>query len=1034
MSSDFPKEARSTSPRLVDRTAICAGARKREFAFALALFALTTLAFPAVEVRTLGGGRGTATGLDYGFFDGNMLEVSQFHTPVGAAVDAAGQVYIADRDNGAIRKLDLANNRSSTVVSGLDQPLAVAIAGPNDLYVLTKGDGLVTRFDRSGTPSVVASGLSSPTAMTLDANMNLFLTEERGTVVHVPAGGGSPRLVATGLNRPNGIAALDSGLLVVSDTGNNRVCFINRDNGQTVQQIGTGEAGFRDGAASTAKFNQPQQIAKTPSGNIVVADRFNHRVRLIDFDGAVSTIYGVDPSAWEGPACLDCEPIILPGWLDGTADFAEAREPVGVAVSRDGKLYATEVYYHLVREITGITFSAAAGVTDTNLVVLSPTIYPSSGFFPLGQAITVVNPNPTTFLPSSIYYTTDGSEPTTNSFSLALTGNSGTIFWSSPTRDLTSLRLKAYVGSQASIEVSGTPSPVSEIGVPRDIVAGMGSTVVLPVVVNLRTDDPLKSLQFRVEVTPASPNAPMISPTFSAMSISTNDFIRVATSDKDDSASSTNKTFFNVADYVLGDARGLVVTMIGTNANFSAKNFAVVAMLSVPIPAGAKPGESYQIDVVNPSGTSDGIQSAVPLTPMPPRFITIQNISYEVGDTARAIWYNSDTAGLGFGDGTIDNADVNNAFSASLGVRVPHEFSDLFDAMDAFPQDTMDTAGGDGLIRFLDWQIILQRSLGLDQSRWIRTWSEGGVRVARSIAPTSDRGLRSTKATLVESLAPGAVWYRQASIKAISIEAVRPGLPVDVPVYLSVAPGERLAGLAFRATVHGEGTAPALFEPMHFIAGPNIPNPIQSVGQSSGDLLCGWSLVPSPAFAPALQGTTLLGYLRVTLPARAAQDHSYTVRFQNADGAPDLQSQYDLETIPGSLWVLTPAAKPAETISDEWKLHFFGSVDGQNTPADADPDGDGNSNQLEYQAGTDPVNKSSCLHLGAPAWDSARNAFVLRWLSAPGKIYSLESSSDLAGAKWDLPATNLFGNGFVQEFPITNDTHGSRFYRLRLQH
>src|SRR5262249_51726700 len=160
--------------------------------------------------------------------------------------------------------------------------------------------------------------------------------------------------------------------------------------------------------------------------------------------------------------------------------------------------------------------------------------------------------------------------------------------------------------------------------------------------------DPLKSLQFRVEVTPASPNALMIPPTFAALSITTNDFIRVATPNKDDSARGANETFFNVSDYTLGNTRGLVVTMVGTNANFSAKNFSVVVMLSVPIPITARAGDTYRIEVVKPSGTSDGIQDSVPLTTMPPRLITVQSISYEVGDTARAIWYNADPSSLGF--------------------------------------------------------------------------------------------------------------------------------------------------------------------------------------------------------------------------------------------------------------------------------------------------------------------------------------------------------------------------------------------------
>src|ERR1019366_6097008 len=108
--------------------------------------------------------------------------------------------------------------------------------------------------------------------------------------------------------------------------------------------------------------------------------------------------------------------MILPGWLDGSAEFAEAREPVGVAVGNDGTIYTTEVFYHLVREVTGAAFNGGGDGGSTNIVVLPPAISPNSGYYPMGQIITVANPNSSSLLPSVVYYTTDGTEPTTNSF------------------------------------------------------------------------------------------------------------------------------------------------------------------------------------------------------------------------------------------------------------------------------------------------------------------------------------------------------------------------------------------------------------------------------------------------------------------------------------------------------------------------------------------------------------------------------------------------------------------------------------------
>ncbi|MSU64123.1 MAG: hypothetical protein EXS31_17310 [Pedosphaera sp.] len=1002
----------------------------RSFFTGLAILSTVANTTAQMKVRTIGGGRLTATGKDFGFIDGNTLQSSQFHTPVGIAVDPSGILFVADRDNGSLRRVDVAANRSSTLVLGLNQPVAVAVPDVNEIYVLTRGDGSITKFDRFGTSTPVASGLSSPNALALDNQKNIYVAEEGGAIIRISGANGSTKIIASGFNRPAGIAVLDSGAIAVSDTGNNQVLFINAVDGHSLLQIGSGKAGFRDGLAASAQFNQPMQLASAPNGGVVVADLANNRVRQIDIFGTVSTIYGIDPTKWEGPECLTCSPVILPGWYDAGEEFAEAREPMGVAVTRAGKLYTTEVYYHIVREVTGAGFSGGSS-GGPDLVVLPPIISPNSGFFPSGQIITVVNPNANVLLPTSVFYTTDGTSPTTNSLRVPLAGNSGTINWAHPTRDLTSLRLKAFVGTQASEEISGVPSSENVIGIPRNVVGGMGSTLAIPVVVNLRTNTPLKSLQFRVEVSPVTPGAAMVPPTFDALSIRTNDFIVLATSDRAAGTPATN--YFNASPYELGSARGLVVSMIGTNSNLSVSSFSVVAMLSVPIPTTAKAGDLYQIEVLRPSATSDGIQASVPLAPMEPHFITVKNVSYEAGDSARSVWYNADIPGLGVGDGVLDNADVNNAFSASMGVRVPFRFSDLFDAMDAFPEDREDAVGGDGLIRFLDWQLILMRSLGLDSSRWMRTWSEGGIRTARRLEGGTANAKGSSPATVVTGTAPGSVWVRQATITATSLDGVDRGVPLDVPVTVTVAPGSSLAGLAFRIMVEPEGSAPEIVTPVQFIPAPEIANPLQSPGLSPSDLLCGWSLVPSPAFKPALQGTTLLGHLRVTLPTWASQGQFYHVRFLNADGSPNLKTQYDVETVSSRLGILTPASHSVSRLPDEWKIRFFGSTGAPEAQTNADSDGDGVSNIAEYLTGTDPTRSDSRLQLDGPAWSPQRNAPVLRWLSAPNKFYTIEYTINLLDGVWTELASDVPGDGFVQEFAIDQNNAGNQFYRLRVK-
>lgn len=998
----------------------------------------------AASVTTIGGGRHTATGPDSGFFDGNTMQVSQFHTPSGLGVDGAGILYLADRGNGAIRRVDVANNRSTTILSNLQAPAAVAVKSASEILFVTYGDGRLTQVDRFGTATLVATGLVRPTALALEGASTAYVTEEGGAIIRVNLATGALSTVATGLSRPSGIAVLGSGLLAVSDTGRHQVLFINPANGQTSVRIGEGTAGFRDGPPNLARFHEPHHLARTPAGSLVVADRLNHKVRLIDVQGTVTTLYGVNPSAWEGPECTTCDPVILPGWYDETEDFAEAREPLGVAVSANGTVFTTEVYYHILRQVTGadltggVVLNPGGGGTggggggNTNLVVLPPTISPSHGYFPMGQRVTVNNPNSSAFFPTAVYYTTDGSEPTTNSFRLETIGGTGTILWRDARRDLTALRLKAYVGAEASATVSGRPAPVSEIGVPRDLRAGMGSTLFVPVVVNLRANDPLKSLQFRIEITPLTPGAPVIPETFKANSVSTNDFIRLVTADER-TATAGGVSTFQSAGYLFDRTRGLAVTMIGTNANFSVRDFAAVALLTVPVPTNASVGDRYAIEVIRPSGTADGFQQSVPLTAMPARVISVDRVSYEVGDTAAGYWYNSDEPGLGFGDGVLDNADVNNVFNAALGFHLPPLSSDMFDAMDTYPEDAEGFAGGDGLIRFLDWQVVLLRSLGLDPNRWVRSWTDGGARTARNLHQGTVRSQRASPATTLTAPPPGEVWHRQATLHAGTLENVRPGVSVDVPVHLHVAPGEAVSGLAFRAVLTPADRSPALFAPMQFIPAAGTPAPLQSSGRSFNELLCGWALVPAPAFQPAIEGSRLLGHLRIPIPGSSLEGDAYTLSFENVDGAPSLSRQYDLESLPGRLWVLSRARRAAAGISDEWNVRFFGSATAADADPDADPDGDGFTNAVEYRAGTDPTNPDSALRLQPPVREAATGRVKLRWLSAPGKSYTLESTTDLTGRNWIPVAHDLPGDGYLKEWPVADSPQGSRFYRIRLQ-
>jgi hypothetical protein len=990
----------------------------------LLVFCLTAISTPAQTVITLGGGRLVNTGSDAGFLDGHVLQESQFNFPHGLALDASGKLYVADRLNGALRRLDLSANRSTTVLRNLNQPMAVAVNATNTVFVLTHGDGAIHKLDRFGNPGIVTTGLNQPTAFTLSTNGFFYVAQQAGTILRVNSGTGSSTVIASGFNQPGGIALLHNGLLAISETGAHRVRLINPQSGQMMLQIGSGSPGFRNGPAEIALFNQPHQVAPAPNGGVVVADRMNHRVRLISPDGIVTTIYGIDPLLWEGPECVTCNPVILPGWYDGNAEFAEARDPVGVAVSPSGELFTAEVNYHVIRQISGLE-QLQEETPDTPL--LPPVISPESGYFPMGQNLAVFDPNQDLLAAAAVYYTTDGSEPTTNSFKVEMNSNAGAIIWRETMRDLSSLRVKTFMGLQSSETTSGKPAEKNEIGLHRDARVGSGSTAVLPVVVSLRPAQELKSLQFRVEVTPLTPGAPMIPPDYRVLSISTNDFIPVVTS-----TSEGETSYFDYYPYDFGETRGLAVTFIGTESKLSVSDYAVVAMLAVPIPPTARLGDRYSVEVLRPSGTSDGMQQAVDLSAMPARELIVSEVRYVAGDSSPATWYNADDlAGpRGFGDGELNNNDVNNAFAASLGTRVPHPFTDLHDAMDVFPPDTQGSPGGDGLIRFLDWQLILIRSLGLDLSNWERSWGNNGERAVRSLSPG---GLMNQPSEQLSSPPPGAVWVRHARIEALPVENAQPGQTAEIPVYVQVNPGYELAGMAFRATLQGGGTTAPVQTGLQFVPASGKPLPSQVLNPAGNVILCGWPLVPSAAFNPSLEGRHLLGHIRFTVPVTASSGSVYELFFAHADGAPDLNTQYDFETRPAAVFVQSQSQFPQDLISPEWKEHFFGDIHSEEAASEADPDGDGVPNWAEYLAGTHPLDGDSRLQLEAPVMDTARGGVILRWLSAPGARYIIETCSDLYQSSWTPVASQMNGTGEWIEYLHETASQTPRFYRIRVQ-
>lgn len=195
-----------------------------------------------------------------GYDNETIGSTAKFSSPRGIAVDASGNVFVADQGNSVIRKITPAGAVST--YSGIQ----------GGAYV--DGDITIAHFNR---PAGIAIDPTTGILYVADQlNHAIRKVAVDGTVTTLL---GSP-LRTTKLNSPVAISINAKGIIYVTDqTG--RILVINAN--KTIYPI-AGAAntyGFADGAGATAQFNYPQGLTTDASGNVYVADLNNNRIRKI---------------------------------------------------------------------------------------------------------------------------------------------------------------------------------------------------------------------------------------------------------------------------------------------------------------------------------------------------------------------------------------------------------------------------------------------------------------------------------------------------------------------------------------------------------------------------------------------------------------------------------------------------------------------------------------------------------------------------------------------------------------------------------
>jgi sugar lactone lactonase YvrE len=260
---------------------------------------------------------------------------ARFESPRGLAIDASGNLYVADYEAG-IRRVDPSGNVTTVLTGGhcgsrdmllgdQDGPFDVKVDSAGNLYEALAN--CVRKIDPSGAVTTVAgNGASGPidgtggpsgtaefayvSGIALDPAGNIFVADSDahrvrkialdGTVTTV-AGSGVQGFVngpgnSAEFEGPSSLAVDAAGNILASDGYRIRKV----DNlGNVTTLAGNGMAGFQDGAggaSGTAEFNGLTGVTIDAAGNVLVADYGNDRVRRIDLAGNVTTVAGNGPS------------------------------------------------------------------------------------------------------------------------------------------------------------------------------------------------------------------------------------------------------------------------------------------------------------------------------------------------------------------------------------------------------------------------------------------------------------------------------------------------------------------------------------------------------------------------------------------------------------------------------------------------------------------------------------------------------------------------------------------------------------------